>query len=693
MILFYRYLIVFKLLLITCAIGAQEYTNHLGEETSPYLKQHIRNPVDWYPWSQNALDKASKENKLLIVSIGYASCHWCHVMEKETFSDTSVSIVMNRNFLNIKVDREERPDIDQIYLSACRLMNGSECGWPLNAITLPDGRPIYIGTYQSKMKWMETIRYFAEQYASAPSEIHLFADDLAKGMKPKSIIYMEEQEINDSILHSGYTSIVKSLDLIKGGKKGSPKFPMHSLYNFLLAYGNQYKNQKASDIALNYFTTINTSGMHDLLEGGFSRYSIDEDWRVPHFEKMLYDNAQLLSLFSFAYQITKEQKYLQAVQSIHEFISSYLKNKKGGYFSSVDADTDGEEGKYYLWTKGEIEEALHDQSLVDSCIAWFDIREEGNAFNASNYDLLGKNVLALKQPRQAQVLQSRTWFEIKNRLLIAKSKRTKPSVDIKIITSWNALLLKGYVDAYMATLNEGFKNNALRQGEWIWKNLWSPKTGLKRVFNETKQSIEGCLDDYANLGIAYIKLYQITFDKKWLERSDMIKNKAVQKFTLNENNLFNYSTDFRINSISNSQEIYDQEMPSSNAVFASLLFSLGIYMDNKSDVALSKKIIKSTLFATQNEISTEYGHWLTISMGFTRAPYEIGIVGSKWNQVLQKMINQYIPNGFWFGSRKKETIPLLENKYVKGVTTIYVCQNKICLLPVYKPIDALKLIK
>jgi len=680
-------------LLQEALLCAQKYSNHLQDETSPYLKQHRHNPVDWYPWNQVVLDKAKNENKLLIVSIGYASCHWCHVMEKETFSDTAVSNNMNKHYLSIKVDREERPDIDQIYLSACRLMNGAECGWPLNVIALPDGRPIFIGTYQSKEKWKETISYFANQYRTVPSDLRSFADDLAKGMQPARNLFGEDQEISDSILHERYTAIIHSLDLLKGGKRGSPKFPLHSVYEYVLAYGYQYKNQEATDIVLHYLEKLAASGLHDLLEGGFSRYSIDEDWRVPHFEKMLYDNAQLLSLYSFAYQITKDKKHLQTIHSIHKFISGTLKNKLGGFFSSIDADTDHEEGKYYLWTKGEIDDALHDEGYTDSCIAWFDIREEGNAFSASNYALLGKNVLALKQSIPDRVLQSEIWYEIKKRLVQEKSNRTIPSTDTKIITSWNALMIKGYTDAYMATLKVEYKNMAIQEGEWLWENQWNSKAGLKRVYKNSKKSTEGCLDDYANLGYAFVKLYQISFNKKWLERANRIKNKALQKFKQNENNLFNYSTDTRINSIANTQEIYDQELPSSNAVFARLLFSLSTYLDNEKDAALSKKMIKSTLFSIQPGSVTEYGHWLSNTLWLSHAPYEIGIVGTQYDQVQKEMISHYIPNGFWFGNLRKENIPLLENKYIRGSTTVYVCQNKICLLPVYKPADALKLIQ
>lgn len=674
-------------------VNAQKYSNHLRNESSPYLKQHSQNPVDWYPWRQEVLDLAKQRNKLLIVSIGYASCHWCHVMERETFNDTAVSSIMNKHFLSIKVDREERPDIDQIYLSACRLMNGAECGWPLNAIALPDGRPVYIGTYQSKEKWKETINYFADQYRTAPLNMLSFAEGLAKGMKPAVAIYRDVQEIHDSIPHMMYASIMNSLDLIKGGKKGSPKFPMHSLYRFLLAYGNQYKIQKATDIALGYLTRLATSGMHDLLHGGFSRYSLDEDWRVPHFEKMLYDNAQLLSLFSFAYQITKERKYLSAIQSIHDFVSKNLKNKEGGYFSSMDADSDNEEGKYYLWTKGEIDEAVHDENLADSCLSWFDLREEGNAFNASNYELLGKNVLSLNPSIPDHVLQSATWAEIKKRLILAKSGRTHPNVDNKIITSWNALMVKAYVDSYMATRQDDFKSTAIQIGEWLWDNQWNSGTGLKRVYSKAKPYVAGCLDDYANLGDAYIKLYQITFNMKWLYRANLIKNKALRNFTLNENNLFDYSTDSRINSISKTQEIYDQALPSSNAIFANLLFSLSTYMDNEEDAALAKKMILSTLFSIPPGSATEYGQWLSNTLWLTGAPYEIGIVGMNYNTILNEMISHYIPNGLWFGTRKKENIPLLQGKYIKGTTTIYVCQNKVCLLPVYESAEALKLIK
>lgn len=681
-------------LIITCLHCLSFSQNHLQGQSSPYLKQHVHNPIDWYPWGSIALGKAAKEKKLLIVSIGYASCHWCHVMEKESFSDTAVSAIMNKFFINIKVDREERPDIDQIYLNACQLQQGASCGWPLNIIALPDGKPVFITTYNTKAKWTEAIQYFYDQYNTQPDVVNDFAIKLASGLKPKTVPTTEEDETNiKSRFENHHTILFNSLDKINGGVKGNQKFPLHSLYEYLLAYGFLEKNNEVQNVVYNYIHTVSASGLHDVLEGGWSRYSTDSLWQIPHFEKMLYDQAQWISLLSHTYQITKSEYYKSLLEKTVQFVEKNLKNSDGTFYASLDADMDGDEGKYYVWTKEEIETALQDPILADSCIKWFDIKEEGNAFNGSDFALLGKNVLSFEKNRIPNSMDQQIFSSVITKLKDARSKRVKPTVDTKIITAWNALLIQSYAEAYMATGNNTYKNNAIKTALRLWNTMWTKETGLYRIYADGKKSIAGTLDDYSFLGNAYIRLYHITLDKSWLYKARDIKSYAIKKFASGSSPLFKYSQDQSLSILKDHFETADQGTPSSNASFARLIYSLATYFDYRNEKEIANKMIKYMLNTIKSDDAYNYGYWLTNALWLKKPPYEIGITGKELLSKHSIMIRNYMPQALWYGTTQKEYLPVLKDKYQRGSTMIYVCQNNVCLLPVSEVEEALKMIK
>ena len=467
-------------LIVSC--NAQEdhimkFRNKLADETSPYLLQHANNPVNWYPWGNEALEKAKSENKLLIISIGYAACHWCHVMEHESFEDTSVARVMNDSYVSIKVDREERPDIDQIYMDAAYLLTGRG-GWPLNVIALPDGRPVYAGTYFRKDDWVKILNYFSDLYQKEPETFDQEAGKLTnalKGMKVPGVDEKSSSFTKDEIDES-FKKIISYLDFTNGGTSGAPKFPMPNIYQFLLTYHFHTKNPKALEAVTITLDKMADGGIYDQIGGGFARYSTDDIWKVPHFEKMLYDNGQLVSIYSNAFKVTGNENYKRIVYETLEFIQRELTDTSGGFYSSLDADSEGEEGKYYVWSKKEIDDLLGKNSelfcdyySVTSIGYW-----KGNNIlfiNQKKEDLLKKYKISEEAFDSVINKSKKILFE-------ERSKRIRPGLDDKILTSWNALMLRGYVDAYFAFGDKKFLSAALKNGEFNLKNIMNDEFHL-----------------------------------------------------------------------------------------------------------------------------------------------------------------------------------------------------------------------
>ncbi|MCB0579988.1 MAG: thioredoxin domain-containing protein, partial [Phaeodactylibacter sp.] len=356
------------------------YTNALVHESSPYLLQHAHNPVDWNPWGEAALKKARDEDKLLLISIGYAACHWCHVMEEESFEDTTIARIMNEHFVPVKVDREERPDVDNVYMTACQMASDGSCGWPLNAFALPDGRPVWAGTYFPKGQWKDILEYFIKVYAEERDKLEAYAGRLAEGIqasgRPKPVeeaVLFTEEEMGEVV-----EQFLNNIDFKKGGRPGAPKFPVPNTYEFLLQYHHLAGNEKALEAVTATLDNMGNGGIFDHLGGGFARYSTDADWKVPHFEKMLYDNAQLASLYSKAWQVTKKERYREIVFQTLEFIGREMTSPEGGFYSSLDADSEGEEGKFYTWQKAEVDSILADERRSAVFCDFYQVKKGGN---------------------------------------------------------------------------------------------------------------------------------------------------------------------------------------------------------------------------------------------------------------------------------------------------------------------------
>ncbi len=658
-----------------------KYTNQLIHESSPYLLQHAHNPVNWYPWGKSGFEKAEKENKLIIVSIGYSSCHWCHVMEVESFENEEIAKIMNENYVAIKVDREERPDIDQIYMNAIQLLTGSG-GWPLNCITLPNREPFFCGTYFPKEQWLEILIKVVDFVKQNPEKTKLVARQVTDGVRSSEINFATDEKPEFSIkdLNGVFAAWQKNIDYLQGGSKGEPKFPMPIGYQFLLHYNFLVKSTDVLKAVTVTLDKMAAGGIYDQVGGGFSRYSTDQYWKVPHFEKMLYDNALLVSLYSRAYQQTKKPKYKTVVQETLAFIKREMTSHEGGFFSSLDADSDGEEGKYYVWKLEELKNILGREA--DFIIDYYNLTLEGNWEDRKNilYISATDKQLADKYQITVSELNNRV-FASKEILLKERSARVHPGLDDKIITSWNALMLKAYIDAFEVFGNEDYLTAALKNAEFIASKLKSADHRLNRNYKNEKAGINAYLDDYAFSISAFISLYQVTFSEKWLDTARKLTDYAIDHFFENKSGMFFYTSDLDPALIARKKEINDNVMPASNSEMAKNLFVLGYYFYNEEYLEKSSKMLNSVKKYTLNG-GNYFANWDILMAWFSSEPFEVAIVGKEFERLRREFNEHYLPNVFFSGGSSEGTLSLLENKLVEGETTIYVCQFKVCKLPV-----------
>jgi len=670
--------------------------NNLKDETSPYLLQHVENPVNWNPWDKKYLDKAKKENKLVIISIGYASCHWCHVMERESFQDSTVAKLMNDKFISIKVDREERPDIDQVYMNAIQLITGSG-GWPLNVITLPDGRPIWGGTYFSKGQWISALKQISEIYETEPEKFISYAKRVQEGINTLNDVVMQTDSFENIDIDKYSKLLLKNIDEEFGGFNGAPKFMMPNNLNFLLRYSVQEKQEKSKDKILSTLDKMAYGGIFDHVEGGFSRYSVDERWHIPHFEKMLYDNGQLMSLYSVGYKISDKDLYKDVVYKIHEYIDSEMKDISGGYYSSLDADSkldDGTyaEGEYYSWEKEELERIIGEN--FDLFSEYYNVNDNGFWEEENKYVLI-RSISDIEFINKNK-LDSATFQKIKSewiyKLKLAKIDKKKPSLDYKIITSWNGLMISGYVDAYKSFNDEIFKNEAINAGEFIFKNLIKKDGGLHHNFVNGKSKINGYLEDYATVIQASLDLYEVTLNQKWIERALNLSEYVLSNFSGVESELFYFTSSQDEDLISRSVEFRDNVIPSSNSIMAKNLFRLYHYFD-KQEYYEKAQNMSLSVTAEFETYPSGYTNWFDLIYNFKSNYYEIAVVGENSIKQVEEINKKYIPNKLIIGSKSENNLPLLKNRYVEGKTLIYVCVNKACKMPTEDLDEALSLIK
>lgn len=666
------------------------YTNSLINESSPYLLQHAHNPVDWMPWGEEALNKAKEEDKPIIISIGYSACHWCHVMEHESFEDTSIARLMNKNFICIKVDREERPDIDQVYMNAVQLMTGSG-GWPLNCFATPDGRPFYGGTYFRREDWRNVLFRIDKLYKTQIDEVEKYANQLTEGVKTSDLIEMntEKAEFELGLLDKGISTWKTTFDNQFGGNDRAPKFPMPNNYDFLLNYYYHSKDEVIKEHLLLSLKKMAFGGIYDHVGGGFARYSTDMEWKVPHFEKMLYDNAQLIGLYSRAYRLEKDELYKEVVDESIQFIQEELMHENGAFYSALDADSEGEEGKFYVWSEEELKSILgSDFPLAKE---HFNINEVG--FWEDDKYILIRNKDASELASNASLSiedYKKKIHGIKQKLKVERSKRARPGLDNKSLTSWNALTIHGLVEAYFSFGEQAYLDLAVKNANFIVNQQTKEDGGLWHTYKDGKSSINGYLEDYCFTMEAFIALYEASLDQKWLDLSKEFGDYAIAHFFDKTSGMFYFTSDDDPALIARKTEVADNVIPASNSSMAKALFKLAKYYEINAFDSISTQML-SNMTSEFDQYLPSYTNWGILLMQQVGPYFEVAVCGQDAVNKIQEMHSQFHPVKMFVGTTKEETnLPLLEYKWIEGETTIFVCENKVCLLPVLTAEDALK---
>ncbi len=672
--------------------------NALIDSLSPYLLQHAYNPVKWMPWGEKAFTEADASGKLMIISIGYSACHWCHVMEHESFEDEEVAVVMNKHYVCVKVDREERPDIDKIYMDAVQLMTGKG-GWPLNCIILPDGRPIYGGTYFPKDQWRNVLLQIAAFYKNDPAKCNEYADELTQGVRRVEVLNpnAEKTLLSSPDWNDVFLRWSANFDEHDGGPNRFPKFPMPASYEFLLNYVYHSKNSLAGEHVQLTLKKMGYGGIYDQIGGGFTRYSTDMLWKVPHFEKMLYDNGQLLSLYANAYLHFKDPLYKEIVNTVFSFVMREMTSLNKGFYAALDADSEGVEGKFYTWTKKDLTDCLTENDAL-FISDYYNFNESGYWENNVYIPLRHEDddVIALRYGVSADELKEKV-TALRNILLLEREKRVRPGLDYKIITGWNALMIKGLADSFVALNDRVFLAAAYHAISFIKEYLTDSVGGLYHScvdgVVEAKQQQKGYafLDDYSLLIEAYISLYQADFDEAHLIEAKRLTELVKELFEDSTTKLFYFTPKNGETLIARKMELQDNVISSSNAVMATNLFYLSRYFGepNYENQALAmitgiqKEIVSATPW---------YSKWAQLFMNYTSSFYEVVVCGDEALVWIDELRKNYRPNVLLAISRKGSELPLTEGRFTDSKTVAFVCKDKVCSLPVNSPAEVLQLL-
>ena len=668
--------------------------NKLIHETSPYLLQHAYNPVQWFPWGEEALQRAKEEDKMILLSVGYSACHWCHVMERESFENEGIARIMNAHYVCIKVDREERPDIDQLYMDAVHAM-GLQGGWPLNVILTPGGKPFYGGTYFPPQRWGSLLERIQEAYIQDREKLEEsaegFAVTLNRSEAEKYGLGSPTTSLSETHYRHMAAHLARSFDTQKGGTNRAPKFPMPCVWKFLLRYSHHFQDEASMAQVHLTLKKMALGGIYDQVGGGFARYSTDEEWFAPHFEKMLYDNGQLLSLYSEAYQVNQDPLYKEIVYETIEFLTRELRSPENGFYAALDADSEGEEGKFYVWTLSEIEAlSLPEKHFF---FLYYGFHPQGNWEH-------GRNILHRELTNQEfceeqgidlptfQALEKK-W---KSRLLIEREKKSRPSLDDKILASWNGLLLNGLVDAYRVFGEPSFLELALQNASFLEKTVVQEG----RVFHSYKNGqakIDGYLEDYAALIQAFANLYQATFEEKWLHLAEQLTETCIRLFWDEKEGLFFFTSSASEKLIARKKEVFDNVIPASNSMMAGNLLQLGQLLSRPDYAARGKDMVEKV----QNLLEREpyyLANWAYVSLSLYTPQFEIAICGEEALERRKELDLRYFPNKVMAGSVGRSSLPLLQHRGpVQGQTALYICQDQTCQLPVTSIEEAWKLIR
>ncbi|MDP4193181.1 MAG: thioredoxin domain-containing protein [Bacteroidota bacterium] len=665
--------------------------NRLQFESSPYLLQHKDNPVDWYPWGEEAFRKAREENKPILLSIGYSSCHWCHVMAHESFENPQIAEIMNDLFVNIKVDREERPDVDSLYMNFVQLTTGSG-GWPLTVFLTPELLPFYGGTYfppedrYGKAGFVKILFSVSDAYNKRLGDINSQKQEIINSMSSATEFPRRSGSFIISDFNKSFSSILRNYDEENGGFGNAPKFPSALLHMFLLRYYVQTGNKPALEIVENSLTKMAEGGIFDQIGGGFHRYSTDNRWLVPHFEKMLYDNALLARVYLETYQLTNDKFYLTVAENTLNYILQEMTSDEGGFYSAQDADSEGVEGKFFLWDKEELKSFLTEEEF-DSAVNYFHITVKGN-FEGKNI-LTAKNSIDEIAGKRVNVPETkrRELSAIKKKMYKEREKRIHPALDNKILTNWNALMLYSFAIAYGITSRERYYNAAITNAEFLWNKCFNAET-LMHSYKDGKAKIEGYLDDYAFLAEAFIMLYEVTSDEKWILRSDKLMSLVIDKFYSKETNDFYFTTENQKDLIIRNKEFYDNVIPSGNSSAVMALLKLSVLLNKQDYYNIAEKDI-NYLHDVLIKYPESFSYLLTSAYYNFIKPDEVALIADS-DLTLKSMRKEYFKNFLPFSvfsskvaERSSEIEPLKGKTLVKSPCTIYLCRNYACQMPVF----------
>jgi uncharacterized protein YyaL (SSP411 family) len=655
--------------------------NRLINETSPYLLQHAHNPVDWYPWGEEALERSRREDKPILLSIGYSACHWCHVMERESFENEKIARAMNENFINIKVDREERPDLDQIYMGAVQAMTGSG-GWPLTVFLLPSGEPFFGGTYfpnedrYGRPGLPRLLAIVLDAFKLRREEINENARNLTEHISRMALSRASETP-GVELLEQAFRTLGSRFDTREGGFGPAPKFPPSMNIDFLLRYTYRTRDELALHMAMFTLDKMAYGGMYDQAGGGFHRYSTDEYWLVPHFEKMLYDNALLSRVYLDAWRATKKPLYKRIAEETLDYVVREMRDKSGGFYSAQDADSEGVEGKFYVWNLEEFRSVVGEDA--DLVAHYLDVTETGNFEH--------HNILNVSRPPDVFSKVEQIPYEeldakverAKRKLYAAREKRVKPGRDEKILTDWNGLMLRSFAEAAFSLNRDDYKRVAAENAEFLLRTMWDGQR-LLHSFKDGRARFNGYLDDYANLADGLLSLYQLTFDYRWLEHTVAIVDRMIEQFWDSNDGGFFFTAKNHEPLISRTKDFFDNATPSGNSVAADVLVRLAALLDHKAYREKVEALFQSTL-NLMKQYPSGFGRMLAAVDFYVGPSREVAIVGEP-SSLVGVLRNQYLPRTVVAGGGDL-TIPLLKDRpAVDGKPTAYVCENYTCKQPV-----------
>ena len=673
--------------------------NRLTRETSPYLLQHKDNPVDWYPWGEEALEKARAEDKPVLLSVGYSACHWCHVMERESFEDEATAALMNEHFVNIKVDREERPDVDSIYMSAVQAMT-RHGGWPMTVFMTPDGAPFYGGTYfppvpsRGMPSFQQVLLSLADAYTNRREEVLKSAENVREFLRESTTASIPKSEVSEGLLTHAANALAGQIDNRFGGFDGAPKFPQAMNLEVLLRHQKRTGDRAAlSGVELTCRQMAN-GGIYDQLGGGFARYSVDEYWLVPHFEKMLYDNALLARLYLEAYEATGDGFYKRIAEETLGYVMRDMSDPEGGFYSAEDADSEGEEGKFYVWTPEEIERVLEPEDAKLAERFW-DVTERGN--------FEGKNILNLPRPPEAVAAEfgisaEELWRRIeaiRERLFAEREKRIRPGRDEKVLAAWNGLMLRAFALAASVTDREEYRRVAEKNASFLLEKLVADGR-LRRSYKDGQARFNGYLEDYACVADGLLALYEATFERRWLREAASLADAILELFWEEAEGAFYDTAVDHEELVTRPRDVYDNATPSGSSVAVDVLLKLSVLLD-REDYQERAETVLENLSGGIAQIPGVFGRLLSALDFYLSTPYEVAIIGDReapgTKALLEAVYSSYLPNKVVAGRSEGDEeamrlVPLLADRSMRGgEATAYVCVNYACQSPTTEPAE------